>query len=97
MKFAKGRTDVYPRRFESKKTGKLEFILCRMMKPVGCRRLILTRKHRLHHNKKEVLIFDYFDNEIPVASRMFKRRCSGYKAIGYEIDYNDDAHQKTLF
>ncbi|MFA6714120.1 MAG: hypothetical protein WC082_00315 [Victivallales bacterium] len=57
----------------------------------------MTRKHRLHHNKKEVLIFDYFDNEIPVASRMFKRRCSGYKAIGYEIDYNDDAHQKTLF
>lgn len=44
------------------------------------------RLHRLHHSKKEVLIFDYADVDIPVTARMFLRRCTGYKAIGYEID-----------
>ena len=39
------------------------------------------------------MIFDYVDNEIPVTARMFKRRCLGYKAIGYEIDYGDKTHQ----
>jgi hypothetical protein len=31
-------------------------------------------------------IFDYADVDIPVTARMFQRRCTGYKAIGYEID-----------
>ena len=44
------------------------------------------RLHRLYHSKKEVLIFDYADVDIPVTARMFQRRCTGYKAIGYEID-----------
>ena len=44
------------------------------------------RLHRLHDNKKEVLIYDYVDSNIAIPARMFKRRCLGYKAIGYEID-----------
>lgn len=43
------------------------------------------RLHRLHDNKKEVLIYDYVDANIAIPSRMFKKRCLGYKAIGYEI------------
>ena len=55
------------------------------------------RLHRLHFNKRKVMIFDYVDNEIPVTARMFKRRCLGYKAIGYETDYENKKHQENLF
>jgi len=43
------------------------------------------RLHRLHHSKKEVLIYDYADLKIPMLARMFERRKRGYRAIGYEI------------
>jgi superfamily II DNA or RNA helicase len=44
------------------------------------------RLHREHYAKKEVLIYDYADLEIPMLARMYKRRRHGYRAIGYEID-----------
>jgi superfamily II DNA or RNA helicase len=53
------------------------------------------RLHRLFHMKKEVQIFDYADLNIPVTTRMFNRRCNGYKAIGYEIEDNVK-HQPLL-
>ena len=43
------------------------------------------RLHRLHYMKKEVIIYDYVDLEVPVLVKMYKRRLAGYKAIGYEI------------
>jgi len=43
------------------------------------------RLHRLHDMKKEVVIFDYADLEVPMLAKMHKRRLAGYKAIGYEI------------
>ena len=43
------------------------------------------RLHRLHDTKKEVIIYDYADLDVPVLARMFERRRQGYKAIGYEI------------
>jgi superfamily II DNA or RNA helicase len=43
------------------------------------------RLHRLHNMKKEVVIFDYADLEVPMLAKMYKRRLAGYKAIGYEI------------
>lgn len=43
------------------------------------------RLHRQHYMKREVLIYDYVDWEVPVLARMFKKRRRGYKAIGYEI------------
>lgn len=43
------------------------------------------RLHRLHDTKREVIIYDYADLEIPMLARMYQRRCSGYRAIGYEI------------
>jgi len=36
--------------------------------------------------KKEVLVYDYVDCEVPVLARMFEKRRRGYKAIGYEIE-----------
>jgi len=44
------------------------------------------RLHRLNANKKEVVIYDYADFEVPVLVKMHTRRQAGYKALGYEID-----------
>jgi len=43
------------------------------------------RLHRLHDRKREVLIYDYADLDVPVLARMFERRRRGYKAIGYDM------------
>ncbi|MEW6202132.1 MAG: DEAD/DEAH box helicase family protein [bacterium] len=43
------------------------------------------RLHRLHDNKKEVLIYDYADLDVPVLARMHERRLKGYRSIGYDI------------
>ncbi|MFZ1043074.1 MAG: DEAD/DEAH box helicase family protein [Anaerolineales bacterium] len=43
------------------------------------------RLHRLNTAKKEVIIFDYVDFEVPVLAKMYARRRAGYKSIGYEI------------
>ena len=44
------------------------------------------RLHRLHYMKKEVLVYDYVDFDVPVLARMFEKRQRGYKSIGYEIE-----------
>jgi superfamily II DNA or RNA helicase len=44
------------------------------------------RLHRLHQSKKEVIIYDYADLNVPMLGRMYEKRLRGYKAIGYEID-----------
>ncbi len=43
------------------------------------------RLHRLNAAKKDVIIHDYVDFEIPALTKMYSRRRAGYKAIGYEI------------
>ena len=56
--------------------------------PVSWRGILVQyagRLHRLHDTKKEVVIFDYADLEVPMLAKMYKRRLAGYKAIGYEI------------
>lgn len=53
------------------------------------------RLHRLHHMKRQVRIYDYADKDIPMTHRMFKRRCVGYKAIGYDVSDNE-YHQPEL-
>lgn len=44
------------------------------------------RLHRIHDSKKEVVIYDYVDLEVPVLGRMYDRRVKGYRSIGYEIE-----------
>jgi len=43
------------------------------------------RLHRLYDNKKEVRIYDYVDNNVPMLMRMYKRRLQGYRSMGYEV------------
>ena len=40
--------------------------------------------HRLRPAKTEVRIYDYVDQRVPVLARMYKRRLTGYRAIGYD-------------
>mgnify|MGYP001194510774 FL=1 len=43
------------------------------------------RLHRSYERKKEVIIYDYVDDQVPVLAGMFGKRKKGYKAIGYEV------------
>ena len=43
------------------------------------------RLHRLHDQKKEVVVYDYVDAHIPMLLKMFDRRRRGYEAVGYAI------------
>jgi superfamily II DNA or RNA helicase len=57
------------------------------------------RLHRLNAVKKDVIIYDYVDFEVPLLAKMYARRRTGYKAIGYEIallENNSQAGQLTL-
>lgn len=51
------------------------------------------RLHRLNAAKKDVIIHDYVDFEVPVLAKMFSKRRAGYKAIGYEIVLPDNQMQ----
>lgn len=44
------------------------------------------RLHREHARKDEVIIYDYFDENIAMLERMYQKRIRGYKALGYEIE-----------
>ena len=44
------------------------------------------RLHRLNELKREVVVYDYADLEVPVLAKMCSRRRTGYKALGYGID-----------
>ncbi|MDD5457994.1 MAG: restriction endonuclease subunit R, partial [Phycisphaerae bacterium] len=46
------------------------------------------RLHRDHHSKREVIIYDYADINVPMLAKMFSRRLRGYKAIGYKVSNN---------
>lgn len=44
------------------------------------------RLHRLHDNKRDVVVYDYVDDAEPVLSKMYSKRVRGYEAIGYTIN-----------
>ncbi len=43
------------------------------------------RLHRLHDSKREVIVYDYVDDCVPVFSAMYSKRVRGYEAVGYVI------------
>jgi superfamily II DNA or RNA helicase len=43
------------------------------------------RLHRNHHDKTNVMVYDYVDPAVPVLARMAARRQAGYRALGYVI------------
>lgn len=44
------------------------------------------RLHREHGAKRDVLVIDYHDQNVPVLARMAAKRRSGYRALGYVIE-----------
>jgi superfamily II DNA or RNA helicase len=44
------------------------------------------RLHREYDLKKEVIIYDYLDENAHILVSMFEKRKRGYKALGYEIE-----------
>lgn len=57
------------------------------------------RLHRLHERKQEVRVYDYVDNKVPVLEKMFTKRQSGYRAMGYiaENESKINNEQMKLF
>jgi len=41
------------------------------------------RLHRTHHAKRQVHVYDYVNEQVPMLVRMHKRRLVGYRALGY--------------
>lgn len=57
------------------------------------------RLHRTFGGKREVLIYDYIDSQVPVFERMYTKRLVGYSSIGYSVMENWDTletYQKSL-
>ena len=46
------------------------------------------RLHRLHHAKKQVVIYDYVDASIPMLAKMAEKRMKGYERLGYALCKN---------
>ena len=45
------------------------------------------RLHRLHPAKREVLVYDYVDESVPVLRRMTQKRIRGYRNLGYSVEH----------
>jgi len=43
------------------------------------------RLHRPHPGKRDVLVYDYVDSELPVLRRMFAKRLKTYQGLGYTL------------
>jgi len=43
------------------------------------------RLHRSYPTKREVIVYDYVDEAVPVLKRMGEKRVRGYKSLGYTI------------
>lgn len=48
------------------------------------------RLHRLYDRKRDVIIYDYVDENVPVLARMAAKRRTGYGALGYTITDRGD-------
>jgi superfamily II DNA or RNA helicase len=57
------------------------------------------RLHRVHSNKQEVRVYDYVDQKVPILQKMFEKRVSGYKTMGYVLheQNSDPIEQMKLF
>ena len=48
------------------------------------------RLHRLHPAKREVLVYDYIDRDVPTLRRMSEKRVRGYRSLGYSVEQPGD-------
>ncbi|MCK8058429.1 MULTISPECIES: DEAD/DEAH box helicase family protein [unclassified Fusibacter] len=66
-----------------------------MAMPIAWKGTIAQYAGRLHRNfegKEEVLIYDYVDVHIPVLERMYHKRLTAYRSVGYSIRSNNTDH-----
>jgi hypothetical protein len=59
------------------------------------------RLHRNHPAKTEVRIYDYVDRDVPMLLRMFEKRLTTYRAIGYArgeapLGFAEPAEEQTI-
>lgn len=62
-----------------------------MAMPIAWKGTITQYAGRLHRNyegKNEVIIYDYVDVHIPVLERMYHKRLTAYRSVGYSIKTN---------
>lgn len=60
--------------------------------PIAWKGTIVQYAGRLHRNykgKNEVLIYDYVDVHIPVLERMYHKRLTAYRSLGYRLKEGD--------
>ena len=48
------------------------------------------RLHRDHEGKSSARIYDYLDENSPLTRAMWRRRSSGYRQMGYQVDLGSD-------
>jgi superfamily II DNA or RNA helicase len=46
------------------------------------------RLHRDHPDKSDILIYDYVEQDYPQLYRMWEKRQRGYRAMGYQVDFD---------
>lgn len=51
----------------------------------------VDRLHRLHPEKREVLVYDYVDDAVPLLRRMSEKRVLGYRSLGYSVEPLDSS------
>jgi superfamily II DNA or RNA helicase len=54
------------------------------------------RLHRLHAAKREVVIYDYVDADVPLLVKMAAKREAGYSALGYEVMQPGDLFSRPV-
>lgn len=62
-----------------------------MAMPIAWKGTIAQYAGRLHRNfegKEEVLIYDYVDVHVPVLERMYHKRLTAYRSVGYSVRSN---------
>lgn len=44
------------------------------------------RLHRIHEGKRDVIVYDYVDYQVPVLAKMYQKRLRKYHAMGYLVN-----------
>jgi len=54
------------------------------------------RLHRTHADKRDVVIYDYLDDNHPVTQAMFRRRATAYRQMGYRFEIDESLGRASL-
>jgi superfamily II DNA or RNA helicase len=54
------------------------------------------RLNRLHPAKREVVVYDYVDEDEPMLAKMAAKREAGYKALGYQLTHSGDLFSREI-